>query len=54
MYNDFVLIGPKSDPAGIKGMKILRRRLRHKGQGSNFHIARRPLWYPSRRTHALE
>src|SRR5665213_608708 len=21
MYNDFVLIGPKSDPAGIKGMK---------------------------------
>src|SRR5882724_3117151 len=21
MYNDFVLIGPKSDPAGIKGLK---------------------------------
>src|SRR6185312_9518778 len=21
MYNDFVLIGPKSDPAGVKGMK---------------------------------
>ena len=21
MYNDFVLIGPKEDPAGIKGMK---------------------------------
>src|SRR5690349_23326710 len=21
MYNDFVIIGPKSDPAGIKGMK---------------------------------
>src|SRR6516164_8415658 len=21
MYNDFVVIGPKSDPAGIKGMK---------------------------------
>ena len=21
MYNDFVLVGPKSDPAGIKGMK---------------------------------
>src|SRR5579872_2511197 len=21
MYNDFVLIGPKSDPAGIKGMR---------------------------------
>ena len=24
MYNDFVLIGPKSDPAGIKGMKDVR------------------------------
>ena len=22
MYNDFVLVGPKSDPAGIKGKKI--------------------------------
>jgi tungstate transport system substrate-binding protein len=22
MYNDFVLIGPKSDPAGIRGMKL--------------------------------
>jgi tungstate transport system substrate-binding protein len=25
MYNDFVLIGPKEDPAGIKGMKMLRK-----------------------------
>jgi len=23
MYNDFVLIGPKSDPAGIKGNDII-------------------------------
>jgi tungstate transport system substrate-binding protein len=23
MYNDFVLIGPKSDPAGIKGSKVI-------------------------------
>jgi|GEM_PF-5857968 len=23
MYNDFVLIGPKDDPAGIKGMRML-------------------------------
>src|ERR1700687_447523 len=23
MYNDFVIIGPKSDPAGIKGMKVV-------------------------------
>ena len=26
MYNDFVLIGPKSDPAGIKGIEGHRRR----------------------------
>ncbi len=25
MYNDFVLIGPKSDPAGIKGMKDIAK-----------------------------
>src|SRR6202795_1664584 len=25
MYNDFVLIGPNSDPAGIKGMKDVGR-----------------------------
>ncbi len=28
MYNDFVLIGPKSDPAGIKGMKDVGKALR--------------------------
>ena len=28
MYNDFVLIGPKSDPAGIKGMKDVAQALR--------------------------
>ena len=55
MYNDFVLIGPKSDPAGIKDMKDVARALKtDKGQGSNLHIARRPLRYPSRRTHAVE
>src|SRR6201993_5595256 len=27
MYNDFVLIGPKSDPAGIKGMKDVGKAL---------------------------
>src|SRR6187397_1730904 len=25
MYNDFVLIGPKSDPAGVKGMKDINK-----------------------------
>src|SRR6476661_9120360 len=28
MYNDFVLIGPKSDPAGIKGMKDAAKAMR--------------------------
>jgi tungstate transport system substrate-binding protein len=28
MYNDFVLIGPKSDPAGIKGMKDVAKALK--------------------------
>src|SRR6202162_1068578 len=28
MYNDFVLIGPKSDPAGIKGMKDVGQALK--------------------------
>ena len=23
MYNDFVIIGPKSDPAGLKGSSVL-------------------------------
>src|SRR6202045_5312586 len=27
MYNDFVLIGPKSDPAGVRGSKDIREAL---------------------------
>jgi tungstate transport system substrate-binding protein len=26
MYNDFVIVGPEADPAGIKGLKRLRKR----------------------------
>src|SRR5882757_9862494 len=48
MYNDFVLIGPKNDPAGIKGMKDVGKALlttkekrppfisRGKNSGTNF------------------
>jgi len=37
MYNDFVLIGPKSDPAGIKGSKDIAAALKAiKGKGSAF------------------
>ncbi len=54
MYNDFVLIGPKSDPAGIKGMKDVGRALTtikdkqasfiSRGDKSGTHIAELALW----------
>jgi tungstate transport system substrate-binding protein len=25
MYNDFVVVGPRSDPAGIRGLKVARK-----------------------------
>ncbi len=41
MYNDFVLIGPKSDPAGIKGMKDVGEALEgHQGQEGATFISR--------------
>jgi tungstate transport system substrate-binding protein len=37
MYNDFVLIGPKSDPAGIKGSKVIVAALTAiKAKGADF------------------
>ena len=54
MYNDFVLIGPKSDPAGIKGMKDVAKALKtikdkqadfiSRGDRSGTHIAELTLW----------
>jgi tungstate transport system substrate-binding protein len=54
MYNDFVLIGPKSDPAGIKGMKDVAQALTtikdkqadfiSRGDRSGTHIAELALW----------
>ena len=54
MYNDFVLVGPKSDPAGINGMKDITAALREimtknasfisRGDGSGTHIAEINLW----------
>jgi tungstate transport system substrate-binding protein len=54
MYNDFVLIGPKSDPAGIKGMKDVGAALKKimakdapfisRGDRSGTHIAEINLW----------
>ena len=54
MYNDFVLIGPKSDPAGIAGSKDILAALRtlkskgaafiSRGDKSGTHIAELALW----------
>lgn len=54
MYNDFVLIGPKSDPAGIRGMKDVAKAVQiikdhqasfiSRGDRSGTHIAERQLW----------
>jgi len=54
MYNDFVLIGPKSDPAGIKDMKDVARALKtikdkaatfiSRGDRSGTHLAELMLW----------
>ena len=54
MYNDFVLIGPKSDPAGIKGMKDVAKALQtikekqapfiSRGDRSGTHIAELSIW----------
>jgi tungstate transport system substrate-binding protein len=57
MYNDFVLIGPQSDPAGIKGMKDVGQALKtimakqaafiSRGDKSGTHIAELALWKAS-------
>jgi tungstate transport system substrate-binding protein len=54
MYNDFVLIGPKSDPAGIKSMKDVGQALKtimakqaafiSRGDRSGTHVAELALW----------
>jgi tungstate transport system substrate-binding protein len=54
MYNDFVLIGPRSDPAGIKGLKDVGKALQaiknkrasfvSRGDRSGTHIAELDLW----------
>jgi tungstate transport system substrate-binding protein len=54
MYNDFVLIGPKSDPAGIMGMTDVAQALKaikskgtpfiSRGDRSGTHIAELDLW----------
>jgi len=57
MYNDFVLIGPKSDPAGIKGMNDVGKAFTaikdkqadfiSRGDKSGTHLAELVLWKAS-------
>jgi tungstate transport system substrate-binding protein len=54
MYNDFVLVGPKSDPAGIKGIDDVAQALKtirdkqatfiSRGDHSGTHLAELALW----------
>jgi tungstate transport system substrate-binding protein len=58
MYNDFVIVGPSSDPAGIKGMKQATEALRKisergalfisRGDKSGTHVAEMDLWEKTR------
>jgi tungstate transport system substrate-binding protein len=54
MYNDFVIVGPSNDPAGIKGMKLTSEALEKisekkvtfvsRGDKSGTHVAETLLW----------
>lgn len=54
MYNDFVIVGPKNDPAGIRGMKSATEALKKimvtaetfisRGDKSGTHMAEADLW----------
>jgi tungstate transport system substrate-binding protein len=54
MYNDFVIVGPAADPAGIKGMKTAAAALKaisekgvtfiSRGDQSGTHVAEMDLW----------
>jgi len=54
MYNDFVLIGPKNDPASVRGMGDITKALRNirdkrasfvsRGDRSGTHVAEMELW----------
>jgi len=54
MYNDFVIMGPANDPAGIKGMKLATEALKKiaakqalfvtRGDNSGTHVSEKNLW----------
>lgn len=57
MYNDFVIVGPAADPAGIRGMKTAAQALKtiaakkerfiSRGDKSGTHVAEMDLWVKS-------
>ena len=57
MYNDFVIVGPSADPAGIRGMKSATEALKtisakhalfiSRGDKSGTHVAEMELWQKS-------
>ena len=40
MYNDFVILGPKTDPAGIRGLKDAARALKQVGEQQGTFVSR--------------
>jgi tungstate transport system substrate-binding protein len=54
MYNDFVIVGPANDPAGVKGMRSAKEALKRiaekgvpfisRGDKSGTHVAEMQLW----------
>ena len=54
MYNDFILIGPKSDPAGVKGKDIETALKAIKAEGRAVRLARRQVGHPLGRARAVE
>ena len=61
MYNDFIIIGPKTDPAGVKGMKDAAMALKKmvakqaqfisRGDDSGTHKKEKSLWEEIKITH---
>ena len=54
MYNDFILIGPKSDPAGVKGKDIETALKTIKAEGRAVRLARRQVRHALGRARAVE
>ena len=54
MYNDFVVVGPYADPAGVKGSTDVAAALKHRGEPGAVRLARRRFRHPQEGAAALE